>query len=131
MLGKKVISILLCSLVAFGSMTSVAYAKNDDSIRNHNVIKKQINNNQKNNFTISEENEESLKAFLRENSVSEENIQELIDKLNHGEVWDSLKEEYSDIKPVSTKYLDNRSIQNKYISRWIYTYKCNRITRRK
>ncbi|GAA0121191.1 hypothetical protein UT300018_05070 [Clostridium faecium] len=47
MLGKKVISILLCSLVAFGSMTSVAYAKNDDSIKNHNVIKKQINNNQK------------------------------------------------------------------------------------
>ena len=50
-------------------MTSVAYAKNDDSIRIHNVIKTDKIIIKKNNFTISEENEESLKAFLRENSV--------------------------------------------------------------
>lgn len=116
MLRKKLGCLLVTSLILFSTASLPVYARDTTDNQQHYF------NTQSDNVMISKQygsdiskDEESLKIFLRENEVSEDVIDNLINKIEDGEVWDCLKEEFKDITPISVQNSGNGFLQSKYV----------------
>lgn len=86
---KKILPILTISLTLIGSLYNISFAEKAKSVS----LERNFNEE------ISKDNIEKLRQELKDNDVSESDIEGLITKLENGEIFDCYKEEYNNLKP--------------------------------
>jgi len=103
MIKNKIKAVILAGII-IGSSGMTVLAESD--LQNNNKVEISQENIET-KAKLTKEEEQIVKDFLINNDVDDYTISRLIDKLNRGEVWDCVKEEYKDIQPSYTQRFEN------------------------
>lgn len=95
---NKILTLILVFIL--GSSFAVSFADNTQPAK---ALK----------LTKAEENQ--ITSFFKENGVEDRTIRDLLKKFKNGEVWDSQKKEYSNIKPAEILTYSDGTIKEKYV----------------
>lgn len=111
---KKCIVLFTLATLLSTSFACPVYAVESNKVSNNSTVIIENNNIiEANKLSIDEE--ASLTGFLSENDVDSSTINSLIDKVNKGELWDCLKEEYNNIEPSYVNTSPNGETTEKYV----------------